>query len=367
MAGIVETRRGREFPPALTAGQRDLDQQVGKALASLQLFGELVQAGVEAPIFPRRPRNQLDERLSIGIVGLAPEREGEARRHPAHAPRRIDLPQPVGLVFFEFAQQQRDDLVPFGHARLSHFAAQEGARDLDRADADENPEHRHHRGADPLALVQEAERAGAADHACKNQRATRHRSITDQHPGHQHRGHRPQRHTVARITVLREDHHRQRPDDGCSQCAHGLVADFGRSKATALGIFDAPVDLRAIGQRQQQRDQPGPDQQQRCSVDEQLNHQQRGQRVRNQPGHRHAPDLRILHAAQPPPIAVLGLGQAKHRQRRQALGQIHRAGGDTRHARCPKRRTFRKGKRGRTETVQRQWLTRCKTLFFTRP
>ena len=92
IALLVAHRSARDFPPAAPARDLDLDQQVGKALAPLQAFGEVMQARRELPALPRDSSDQLDERFAFDLRNFAAQGISEARTGPADPAIGVHLP-----------------------------------------------------------------------------------------------------------------------------------------------------------------------------------------------------------------------------------------------------------------------------------
>ena len=99
--------------------------------------------------------NQLDQRFAFDIIDFLTQRKSKARRDIAHAARAIDLPQPVCLTLFKFAQKQRDDLAFVFKIGFGNFAIEEIARGFKRADRNEHLKACRHGRCGDFIVTQE--------------------------------------------------------------------------------------------------------------------------------------------------------------------------------------------------------------------
>jgi hypothetical protein len=115
---FVEHGCARQLPPAAGILDRDLDHEVGKALAVLYLLGQLVEAWCELPRRPAIARDQLDEAFAFDFRQFSAERVGEPRRDRAQAAVLVELEQPVRIGILVFAEQQRHHFARLVHIQL---------------------------------------------------------------------------------------------------------------------------------------------------------------------------------------------------------------------------------------------------------
>ena len=314
---VIELGRSRKLPPAQLAVDMDAHDQVGKALAALQPFGQVMQARRELPGFPGRPGNQLDKGLAVDLVGALAQRKGEARADRADPARGINLPQPVGLTLFELAQQQRYDLVLLGHAGLGDSGDQERAGVFDRADDDDGqPDHRDNRHFE-LAGPHQAGNRPAPGNPGKQQIGQRNRRQQHRRGGEQHRRNGPELKVRGPVAERRKGCHRHNPGHGIGHRCARLTIDFIARHAAAVGVNQSLVDHAAVIKREAQQADPGQDQRPVDNAGIEPADPDRRNRLSQNAGLGDAGQVGILQAAQPRPVCIARAGEAKHRHDRQ--------------------------------------------------
>ena len=298
------------------------------------------------PIFPRGPGDQLDQRLAVDVLRVLAQRKGKARAGRTHAPRRIGLPQPVGLAFLEFAQQQRDHFAFLGHPRLGHFAREERPCRLKTPDSEEDHERHGGSGCGKLAVADEHHDAGKAKDRVEDHRAQRHCGKGQRGSRHQHCHDRPHQQALFARSIRREQHDRDNPDGPGRHSAKGLLVDFGLRHPPAIGILKASIEARGMEHHAGKKPGPAEQDEDADSASERLHHQQRRQRMGCKPRADQPGEARILQPAQAPPIPFVRIGQPQHGHGRKFLRQGGQAlFGGLGHACGDSRETLRNGKR----------------------
>ncbi len=210
-AAVIDDRRARKLPPALLPADRDLDFEIGEILAPFELVGQVVQALRKASGLPAIARNQLEERPPFDFRRFASEGKGKTRRDGPEPAAGIDLPQPVGLTFLEFAQQHRDHFALFLHRRFCQPHRYRYARAFDHA------EHGEQRGQDNHGRKDRVEIDQAGDEAadtCRKREGyrTERRAIAAGAAGqNQHCRDRPGQQGIAELAIDRAQDETDRP------------------------------------------------------------------------------------------------------------------------------------------------------------
>jgi len=241
-------------------------------------------------------------------VGIHAEREGKARRDRAHPARGVDLPQPIGLVFLELAQQQRNHFVTLQHSGFGNFGGQEAPGILDSTGKHGDDERDRDRGHVECALGQKIDDTGATNDAGEHQRAHWHGWQEDCRCRHQHREHCPELELRLRIGKEAEAGDRDHPGQRIGDRPDGLHLHFGLRQAAAVGIGQRLVDALAVDYGRGKDKQPGADAGEVNFGEEYPGSGYRADALDQQARHHCVGKAGILHAAQPRPALGLRIG-----------------------------------------------------------
>jgi hypothetical protein len=264
---------------------RHPDHQVRKTFTPLHPFGKVVQRGMEKSGFPAFAGDQLDQRFGLHIFEFLRQRKGKARRHIAHAARCIDLPQPIRLSLFEFAQQQRNDFTLVQQTRFGKFAVQEIARCLERADRDKHLKTSRDRRCGHFTMGQKGTDPRQTQNRDKGLRAQWHGGKGKPHARHQHRHDRPDHADIDRAEPGPEYHDGQRPDQRQPGRSCGLDPDLMHTDAAQAVRAKLPVKQHRGNHGPDQQAQPAQPQQRAHTGPQYPHHQHRAQRMGQHPRH----------------------------------------------------------------------------------
>ena len=171
LAVAIEHRRARKLPPPNLAANLGLDHEIGEAFPPLQFVRQFVEALREFAIHPPVARNELEEGLSFDFPCIALEREGEARTDRTQAAIGVDLPQPVGLPFLEFAQQHRDGRALFLHFQLGKARFENLPRDFDQPQCSEHGAGQNDQGQGEIQCRQGGDQTAQTGGSAEGKRA----------------------------------------------------------------------------------------------------------------------------------------------------------------------------------------------------
>ena len=205
---------------------------------------------------PGIARDQLQERQSIDIVRCFAQRKGEARRGLADPAVGVDFPQPVGLVFLEFAQQQRNDFALFRDACLGDARGQESARDIDRSKADEQQKHHDACREQELPVDQCGNHGGGPGQDRKSHRRERQCRKEKRRTGDHRRKDGPNDHQLGWCSPPAYSQRSKRPDSTQDGRSDTVRTHFGNSRAPHIGVVKLACSLAAVPERCAKRGHP---------------------------------------------------------------------------------------------------------------
>ena len=212
LARHVEARGRGEPPPACLAVADDGKLEIAEALAGVDLAEQGRDLGRDrAALLPAIAGEQLEERHAFQRLGRQSSGLSVAGRNVAQLLAEVDLPEPVGAMVLEIAQQQAHDLVLLGQRAFGEVAAQEGLAAHDPARGEAEGVERRQQDRDGRTVQRHHDRE--AERGRDDEREHRHRQREQRHrrPGEHARDDQRDRDLLLGAAMEREDGGGNRP------------------------------------------------------------------------------------------------------------------------------------------------------------